>query len=94
MDEELLTAPTEITWSIVREGQHVLVVARHIDPEGWLLTIINDHHIMSTWHEFFDTAEDALREAERAIDVEGIEAFTDCDGFESQQNASGPPRKN
>ena len=94
MEDELLTVPMEITRNIVREGQYVLVVVRYIVPEGWLLTIVNNHHVMSTWHEFFATADDALREAERAIDLEGIGAFTDCDGFEfQQQHASDFPRK-
>jgi hypothetical protein len=94
MEEETLTVPTEVTRDIVRAGQHVLVVARHVDNEGWLLTIVNDHCVMSTWHEFFASAEEALREAERAIEVEGIEAFTDCEGFELHLGAGHDPQSN
>lgn len=94
MDEEMLTGPTEVTRDIVREGWHVLAVARYVDKEGWLLTIVNDRHVMSTWHDFFASAAEALQEAERAIDIEGIEAFTDCEGFEYLRSAGDFPRKN
>lgn len=82
MDEESLTVAAEVTRSIVRDGRHVLAVARPVEPKGWLLTIVNDRHILCTWHEFFASAEQALKAAERAIDAEGIEAFTDGEGFE------------
>lgn len=72
----------EISKEIEVDGFKLEICAHRIDEEGWALCIINELGIMSHWTEFFETAEDALEAASKAIETEGVKAFMDTEGFD------------
>lgn len=43
---------------------------------------LNTLGVSSNWTEFFPSADEAIREGLEAIKTEGVEAFTDIEGFD------------
>ena len=60
----------------VTRGAQAVQVDIYEDGDGnWILEIIDDYDNATIWEESFTLEEDALDEALRAIDEEGIETF-------------------
>lgn len=60
----------------ISRGMQSVRVEIYADGEGgWILEIIDDYDNATLWENTFAFDEDALDEALRAIDEEGIEAF-------------------
>jgi hypothetical protein len=76
------TLEDEASMIVEVDGIKLEIYAHRIDVEGWALCVINELGIMSNWLDIFETAQDALQAANRAIDTEGIEAFIDSEGFD------------
>lgn len=58
------------------------IVATKVGDKEWSLSVINSRGIFSTWWEFFDSPDTAISTAIQAIHEEGIQEFTDIEGFE------------
>lgn len=71
----------EVSKEIEIDGFKLEIHARRIDEEGWALCVINELGIMTHWTDLFQTAQDALEAANKAIETEGVKAFMDTEGF-------------
>lgn len=63
------------------DGFKLEIHARRIDEEGWTLCVINELGVMFHWIDFFETAQDALDAADKAIETEGLEGFLGTEDF-------------
>jgi hypothetical protein len=68
------------TW--MGKGVRLEIVAQELPDGQWSPSVINQRGVMSTWIEFFDTAEAATTAARTAIEDEGVEEFANIEGFE------------
>ena len=75
----------ERTQSVVIDGTRLEIIATQLGNSEWTLSILNTLGVSSTWTEFFQSAEAAIREGHKAINTEGVEAFTDIEGFDYPQ---------
>ncbi len=66
------------------------ITARKIGEGEWELSVENEWGIRSVWVEFFATAQTAVNAGIKAIELEGIEPFTDKEGFEYMFQDFGP----
>lgn len=82
MSDRTVTFEDEVSTEVEVDGIKLEAYAHRIDGEGWALCVINELGIMSHWTDLFDTAQDALEAANRAIETEGVEAFMDTEGFD------------
>ncbi len=64
-----------------RDGVTLEIVVRQESRHAFELTVVNPSGVMSTWHRFFRSPEQAVAAARRAIDEEGVAAFTDVPCF-------------
>lgn len=81
MNDRTGTLEDEVSKEIEVDGFKLEIYAHRIDGEGWALCVINELGIASHWTDLFETAQDALEAAKRAIATEGVEAFIDSEGF-------------
>ena len=72
----------ELRKALVFDGVRLEIVATEITTNEWSLAVINEAGVSSNWYEFFTTPEAALAEAVRVIEEEGVDEFTDIEGFE------------
>ena len=72
----------ERTQSVVMDGVRLEIIATRIGDREWMLSVINTLGVSSNWTEFFPSAEEAIREGLEAIKNEGVEEFTDIEGFD------------
>ncbi|MGK2905342.1 MAG: hypothetical protein ACSLFH_03235 [Desulfuromonadales bacterium] len=68
--------------SVVMDGVRLEIIATRIGEREWMLSVINTLGVSSNWIEFFPSADEAIREGLEAIKTEGVEEFTDIEGFE------------
>ena len=73
---------TEVSKDVTRKGVTLRITAREHCKGEWVLSIRNPLGVSTVWTDFFTSARSALDAGERAIDAEGVETFTDCEGFE------------
>lgn len=57
------------------------IIARHREKEGWELFVVNDYGVSTNWNECFQSAQEAINEALRAINEEGVEDFMGYEYF-------------
>ena len=70
---------------VVMGGVRLEIVATWLGGGEWGLSVINTLGIHSTWTEFFPSADEAIRKGLEAIKIEGVEAFSDIEGFDYLQ---------
>ena len=68
--------------SVVMGGAKLEIIATLVKENEWMLTVVNSLGVQSTWIEFFLSANEAINKGLEAIKSEGVEAFTDIDGFD------------
>jgi hypothetical protein len=68
--------------SWVGRGVRLEIVATPLPDGRWSLSVVNERGVMSTWLEFFETAEAAIAVARKTIEEEGVEEFVSIEGFE------------
>ena len=71
--------------SVVMDGVRLEIIATRIGEREWMLSVINTGGVSSNWTEFFPSADEAIRDGLEAIKTEGVEAFTDIEGFDYLQ---------
>ena len=81
MIERTGTFEDEVSKELEVDGFKLEIYTHRIDEEGWALCVINELGIVSHWTDLFETAEDALAAAKKAIETEGVEAFMDTEDF-------------
>ena len=67
---------------VIKGGVNLIVIARKIEKEQWQLSVQDENGISSNWLEFFPSAQLAIDAGVNAIQKEGIESFTDTEGYE------------
>lgn len=82
MYEEALLSQVELRKDVQIDGVRLGVIAKKIEEDEWELCIENEFGIRSIWVESFPTARTALDAGVEAIKSEGVEPFTDKEGFE------------
>jgi uncharacterized protein len=73
IDPDNLPFESPLTQSVTREGKTVQVDIYENDQGAWILEVIDGHGNSTVWDDSFATDTDALAEALRTIDEEGIE---------------------
>jgi hypothetical protein len=68
--------------AMVIAGNKLKLIATRICEDEWSLCIENIHGIRTEWCEFFETADEALAVARRALETEPVEEFISREGFE------------
>lgn len=61
--------------SVMRDGKIVHVEIYEDGEGGWLLEVVDEHENSTVWNEPFQSDQDALDEALKTIDEEGIESL-------------------
>ena len=72
----------ERTQSVVMDGVRLEIITSQISEREWTLSVLNTLGVSSNWIEFFPSADEAIRVGLEAIKAEGIEEFTDIEGFD------------
>ena len=78
---------SEIHWEkftkvVTKNGIKLLVIARKVEADDWQLSVQNEHKVCTNWIEAFSSAKLAIEAGVKAIEDEGVESFTDIEGFE------------
>jgi len=77
MDNERAPAISPLSRTFTRDGW-TLEIDIYEDGSGkWLLEVVDERNTSTVWTEPFDTEQLALDEALRAIEEEGIAAFSE-----------------
>lgn len=87
MSQESGTSAIEIRRTYARNGVHLDVVASRLGIGEWTLAVVNEAGVVSNWIEFFAKGKAALNAGMKAIEEEGVKAFTSIEGFEYLQDA-------
>ncbi|MDZ7754199.1 MAG: hypothetical protein U5S82_21825 [Gammaproteobacteria bacterium] len=66
----------------VVDGIRLDIVVTKMGNDEWSLAVFNERGIFSTWCEYFQSPDIAIRTAIKAMREEGIEEFTSIEGFE------------
>lgn len=76
-----------LSQSVTRDGKTVQVAIYEDGEGGWLLEIVDEYFNSTVWNDPFQSDRDALNEALKTIDEEGIESLIDVpsDSPASQQ---------
>lgn len=80
-------------------GELEIVAYRQHSEAGdieWSLQVVNAYGLGSAWTKTFPSPEAAIKEGMRALQTEGIEAFTSTENFEylpSIKNSAALPQK-
>lgn len=64
-----------LTQSVTRDGKSVRVDIYEDGEGGWLLEIVDEYWNSTAWDEPFSTDQEALEEALKTIDEEGIDSL-------------------
>ena len=76
---------SELTRTIEAEGTLVgVLIYRHLGETEWTLEILDQNGNTTIWDDKFATEEDALAEANTAINTEGIWSFVHEDDEEDE----------
>ena len=75
-------AQEELTREVVIGGIKLIVIAREIKNEGWLLSVLNEYGIFTNWIDCFETAQVAIDTGLKAIEIEGVDDFVEPEGFD------------
>ena len=86
MTDESEALVDELCRNYVSNGVRLEIVASRLGEGEWALAVMNEAGIASNWTEFFATGEAALEAGMKAIEEEGVEAFTSIEGFEYLQD--------
>jgi len=89
MTDQSGASADEICRTYINDGVRLDIVASRIGKGEWALAVLNEAGVASNWTEFFATGEAALDAGMKAIEEEGVEAFTSMEGFEYLQDAHG-----
>lgn len=89
MGEESETSADELCRAYMSDGVRLDIVASRLGKGEWALAVLNEAGVASNWTEFFATGEAALNAGMKAIEEEGVEAFTSIEGFEYLQEVRG-----
>jgi hypothetical protein len=76
------SVPLEKRLSMNVEGNMLDIITEEICDGEWSLCVENCHGVRSVWFECFNSPDAALKEGQKAILEEGIDAFISLDGFE------------
>ncbi len=68
--------------TVICNGITLTVGTRHIGNGKWELFVENTYGVKSIWTEFFDSAKSAMREGIQSIESEGVESFSEMEGYE------------
>ena len=71
--------------SVIMDGVRLEIIATRLSESEWSLSVLNTLGVSSNWIEFFPSADEAIREGLEAIKTEGVEEFTDIEGFDYLQ---------
>ena len=71
--------------SVIMGGVKLEIIATRLSESEWTLSVLNTLGVSSNWIEFFPSADEAIREGLEAIKKEGVEEFTDIEGFDYLQ---------
>jgi len=78
MEEEYEIIHSPLSREFSSEGQTVKVlIYRGATEEGWALEVVDESNASTCWEELFDTDEQALEAFVKALEKEGIRAFTE-----------------
>ena len=72
-DEPITHSP--LSQSVTRDGKTVSIEIYEDGEGGWLLEVIDEYGTSSVWDDPFATDEDALAEALKTIDEDGIDSL-------------------
>ncbi len=72
----------ELSMEITRQGQKLRLIATHTEDDQWQLSVENERGVNTTWFDYFLTPQSAFDAGMKAIEEEGVAAFTDVKGFE------------
>ena len=67
---------------VLKDGAKLTAIARKVGIKKWQLSVRNEYGISSNWLELFSSARLAIETAVNTIEKEGIESFTDTEGYE------------
>ena len=67
---------------VLKDGAKLTAIARKAGNNKWQLSVRNEYGINSNWLELFSSARLAIETAVNTIEKEGIESFTDTEGYE------------
>ena len=82
MNESTDDAANERHVAFISGNVRLDIVVTQMGEKEWSLSVINERGIFSTWWEFLECPDIAIRTALNAIQDEGIEEFTTIEGFE------------
>jgi len=71
--------------AVVMDGVRLEIIATRLSESEWALSVLNTLGVSSNWIEFFPSADEAIRAGLEAIKIEGVEEFTDIEGFDYLQ---------
>jgi len=71
--------------SVIMDGVRLEIIATRLSEREWALSVLNTLGVSSNWIDFFPSADEAIREGLEAIKTEGVEEFTEIEGFDYQQ---------
>jgi hypothetical protein len=72
--------------SVIMDGVRLEIIATRLSDREWTLSVLNTLGVSSNWIDFFPSADEAIREGLEAIKTEGVEEFTDIEGFDYLQD--------
>lgn len=72
----------ELVKEVLIEGVKLTLIASNVGNERWVLSVLNEYGINSTWIDYFESAQKAIDAGLRAIETEGVDAFVEIEGFE------------
>ena len=73
---------TELRKALSIDGVRLEIIVTEMSTGEWSLSVVNDAGIFNNWYEFFPSSQAAFETAIASIEEEGVEAFTDMEGFE------------
>ena len=82
MNESMDDAPNERHVAFISGNVRLDIVVTQMGEKEWSLSVINERGIFSTWWEYFECPDTAIRTALNEIQEENIEEFTNIEGFE------------
>lgn len=72
----------ELTTEVSKDGVKLVVIATRVGTQEWWLSVQNERGINTNWLEYFETAQLAIEAGLNAIEEEGMEPFTNPEGFD------------
>ncbi|MEO8341742.1 MAG: hypothetical protein ABI604_18905 [Nitrospirota bacterium] len=75
MDENKNPIHSPLTQSVTREGKIVRIEIYENGDGGWLLEVVDEYWNSTVWDDPFLSDHDALAEALKSIEVDGIQSL-------------------